>query len=136
MKVFICIDKDGGMMFNHRRQSRDRTVVEDVIRHISDRRLYICPYSKELFSRYGNIIVSDAPLAAAGGEDCCFIENTVLAPYRSKISELIVYNWNRAYPSDLKLDISLLPDEWELFEEIELHGFSHEKITKGVYRKR
>ena len=67
MKVFICIDKDGGMMFNHRRQSRDRTVVEDVIRHISDRRLYICPYSKELFPRYGNIIVSDAPLAAAGG---------------------------------------------------------------------
>ena len=30
MKVIVCIDDNGGMLFNKRRQSRDRKVLEDI----------------------------------------------------------------------------------------------------------
>ena len=51
-----------------------------------------------------------------------------------KITEIIVYRWNRDYPADLFLDIDL--KDWELAETAEFAGNSHEKITREVYRKK
>ena len=34
MIVMVCIDDHNGMMFNHRRQSRDRAVIELSLIHI------------------------------------------------------------------------------------------------------
>gem|GEM_PF-5722604 len=31
MDVFVCLDDRNGMLFNHRRQSRDREVIRDVL---------------------------------------------------------------------------------------------------------
>ena len=31
MKIIVCLDDNNGMLFNNRRQSRDKTVVEDII---------------------------------------------------------------------------------------------------------
>ena len=31
MDVFVCLDDRGGMFFNHRRQSRDRQVIQDML---------------------------------------------------------------------------------------------------------
>ena len=30
MKVIICVDQDNGILFNHRRVSRDRRVIEQI----------------------------------------------------------------------------------------------------------
>lgn len=31
MRVIVCVDDNGGMLFNHRRQSRDRVLCERVL---------------------------------------------------------------------------------------------------------
>ena len=135
MKIFVCTDKNGGLMFNNRRQSRDRVVIEDIMKQIDSQKLYIHSYSKTLFPDCENIVISDTPMDEAQDTDYCFVENLALAPYQGKISEIIIYNWNRDYPSDFSLDIALKPGEWKLEEESEFCGFSHKKITKEVYKK-
>ena len=32
MTVIVCLDNANGMMFNHRRQSRDANVVKDILK--------------------------------------------------------------------------------------------------------
>ena len=57
-----------------------------------------------------------------------------LRPYKDKINSVIVYKWNRQYPSDMKLDIE--PSEGRvLVSSVEFAGYSHEKITKEVYSR-
>ncbi len=135
MKIFVCTDKNGGMLFNNRRQSRDRVVIDDIMKQIDSQKLYIHSYSKPLFPDCENIVISDVPMDEAQDTDYCFVENLALAPYQDKISEVIIYNWNREYPSDFSLDIILEPGEWKLEEESEFRGSSHEKITRKVYKK-
>ena len=48
MKIIVCVDNEYGMMFNNRRQSRDREVIHDIIHNIEGV-LWIGEYSKELF---------------------------------------------------------------------------------------
>ena len=49
MIVMVCIDDHNGMMFNHRRQSRDRAVIERVLRCAESSRLWMSEYSYRLF---------------------------------------------------------------------------------------
>ena len=41
MDVFVCLDDRGGMFFNHRRQSRDREVIQDMLDSLDGKPLYI-----------------------------------------------------------------------------------------------
>ena len=34
MKLAVCIDNGGGMIFNHRRQSRDRELIRDLAENL------------------------------------------------------------------------------------------------------
>ena len=43
MTVFVCLDDRGGMLFNLRRQSRDREQMADMLRLVGTRRLYCHP---------------------------------------------------------------------------------------------
>ena len=49
MDVFVCLDDRNGMLFNHRRQSRDREVIQDMLDSLDGKPLYIRPYSQVLF---------------------------------------------------------------------------------------
>lgn len=49
MTVIVCLDNANGMMFNHRRQSRDANVVKDILKTINGTSLLIAPYSEPLF---------------------------------------------------------------------------------------
>lgn len=40
MTVIVCLDNANGMMFNHRRQSRDANVVKDILKTINGASLY------------------------------------------------------------------------------------------------
>ena len=51
MTVIVCLDNANGMMFNHRRQSRDANVVKDILKTINGASLLIAPYSEPLFSQ-------------------------------------------------------------------------------------
>ena len=53
--------------------------------------------------------------------------------FNDKIEKLIVFKWNREYPSDFSLDIDL--SQWSLISTTDFKGNSHEKITMEVYKK-
>lgn len=135
MKVIVCIDDKGGMAFNHRRQSRDRKVIEDIVKYTAGSRLLMNEYSSPLFADCSAEIKSDAKfLNVASDGDYCFVENQSLKDLDGSISELVIYKWNRAYPADFYLDI--VPENGRsLAAAEEFEGFSHEKITREVYIK-
>lgn len=135
MKVIVCVDEYGGMLFGGKRQSRDPAVSEDILNDIADRSLFISPFSKKIFCAAKNIKIRKNPLLRAKDNDFCFIEDIALLPYVKKIDTIIIYNWNRHYPSDKFFDIPLSENGFNLSERSELIGVSHEKITKEIYKK-
>lgn len=136
MIVILCIDDNQGMMFNHRRQSKDRVLLEDIMEYTKKNKLYLNEYSYQLFSGLNteNIIVDQAFINKAGNGEYCFVEDQALLSHEEKIEKLIVYKWNRRYPADLYLDITL-KDPWKVIATTEFKGSSHEKITKEIYVK-
>ncbi len=137
MKVIVCVDDNNGMMFNKRRQSRDRILIEDVVKNVVGGNLLMAPYSETLFtdSDIDAFFLSEYILDEADPEDYCFIENKALLPYSDRIDELIIYRWNRTYPADMYLDISPEALSLKLVSTTEFAGSSHEKITKELYKK-
>ena len=135
MNVIICIDENQGMLFNNRRQSKDIKVIEDIASLAKE--LWISPFSEKLFIDENvktNLVIQvrDNAIIHADEGSYCFVENEKLMPYQDKIEQLIIYKWNRSYPSDFKLDLNL--NEWKLIETIDFAGNSHEKITREIYK--
>lgn len=132
MRIIACIDDNGGMMFNKRRQSRDRTVTADILELTAGHLLRLNEYSEKLFEE-GQAVVGEAFLAQAQEEDFCFVENQSVQPYLEQVHEIILYKWNRTYPSDFYFDVDM--SVWTLTDVKEWEGSSHEKITRERYRK-
>ena len=134
MFAVVCVDDRGGMMFNDRRVSRDRVVYSDLANTFKGKPIYMCEYSRSLFSgSSAPITVCDGFLEIAGDGDVCFVENRALAPYIDKIEGLVIYRWNRRYPYDMCLDIDIADMSFKLLSSKDLVGYSHEKITKEIY---
>ena len=132
MKLIVCVDDQNGMAFNHRRQSQDRVLVERIEDLVADSTLRMAPYSQKFFSGE-NIVASSSYLSDADVDDYCFVELDDMRPYEDKIQKVIVFRWNRHYPSDLKFGIDL--SDWFLVASEEFPGSSHLKITMEVYEK-
>ena len=134
MKVMVCLDDDNGMLFNGRRQSRDRLLREDMINLLQGARLWMNEYSAKQFEEgpEESIIADEKFLEKANENDYCFVEDRKLLLYEPAIRELILYRWNRKYPADMFFDIDL--SHWELVNRTEFPGSSHVKITKEIYR--
>ena len=131
MHLVVCIDKEGGMMYNHRRQSRDRIMMEDLAAHLCGRKIVVSPYSEELFLDKGiNYSVGDPTLA--GEDEYAFIED-VAFPDPENVSELILYNWCTLYPSDRKFDMDI--SALKRISKQTFAGYSHGKITKEVFKR-
>lgn len=133
MKIIICLDNKQGMLFNNRRQSRDRFVRQDIMASLMDAGLWMNAYSYKQFKdvEQSQIVVDEEFLDQADEGDYCFVENRQLLPYKEKIKELIIYYWNKTYPADSYLDIDL--SGWREVYCVEFAGYSHEKITKKIY---
>ena len=128
MKLIVCVDKNNGLSFNHRRQSRDRIVTQDIVRCAPVR---IAPVSASLFADYpGAVMVSEDFLTAAKPDERCFAE---LLPLPEAPEALTLYRWDRDYPADAFLPYDL--SRWTLVSVEELTGYSHERIFKEVYAK-
>ena len=76
--------------------------------------------------------MDDNCLLTADENDFCFIEDESIIPYQEKIKELIVYKWNRVYPADVEFE---MPAGFALQSSMDFAGYSHEKITKEIYRR-
>lgn len=135
MNLIVCIDDDFGMAFNNRRQSQDSILNKRIKEIIKENKLYISPYSESLFKNlnFFNLIINKNYLNDAGSEDYVFAELEDLTEFKNKINKIIVYRWNRRYPSDIKFPFNL--NNWNLKESYEFEGSSHEKITEELYIK-
>ena len=51
-----------------------------------------------------------------------------------KLEGLILYRWNRAYPSDVRWELDL--SQFALTERAEFSGTSHETITRERYTRK
>ena len=132
MNVIVCLDKNQGMLFHKRRQSRDANVIKDIEKITKE--LWISPFSETLFSDSTCNIKSDKDyLEKAGADNFCFVEANAVFPYISKVEQIIVYKWNRHYPAYFKFDVPL--ENWILIDKIDFVGTSHEKITRETYVK-
>lgn len=131
MIIAVCVDDKLGMLFNKRRQSKDRELRKDLL-SLTDK-LYVNSYTAKQFSEeeQSKLYISEDFLAEAGDNAICFVENVSLDEYDSDITQLILYRWNRIYPADVRFTVDL--SDWELKEEIEFKGSSHDRITRCTY---
>lgn len=130
MTVVLCIDDDCGLTFFGKRQSSDCLLTERISQN---KNLVISPFSAKLFE--GKSVKTDENLLEnAGKEDVCFIEDKDISAYIPKIEKIILYKWNRRYPSDKKFNTAVL-DSFKLSSSEDFAGNSHEKITEEIYVK-
>lgn len=134
MKIIVCIDKNGGMAFNKRRQSQDKILRERILRITSGSKLLMNDYSYKLYGFNSQIVSDNKFLENSTNDDFCFVEDVDVYPYENKINKIILYHWNRSYPSDLKFKISL-EKGWKLISREDFKGSSHEKITEEIYER-
>ncbi|MBR0282379.1 MAG: ribonuclease Z [Oscillibacter sp.] len=135
MQIIAVIDDGGGMMFNHRRQSQDRVLRARILELTARSRLWMNAYSRKQFADAddGRITVDENFLEKADDGDFCFVENAPVLPVLERVERVILFHWNRAYPSDTRFDLDLSAPVWTLIETEEFPGSSHEKITKEVF---
>jgi len=134
LNVIVCLDDNNGLLFNNRRQSRDKKVLDDIFSLVGDKKLFIAGFSEKLFSEYGNrVIIDDSFLNIADDADYCFVENCCLQSFVEEIEKIIVYKWNRVYPVDFACDVDF--SLFSVSEEAEFVGNSHEKITRLIYER-
>ena len=129
MTLYICLDDRNGLKFNKRRQSRDAAVLEDIRSRLTGK-LLIDPYSEKL------ILDSQIPyvLPPETAEDF-FAEDIPTEEILAKTETIVIYRWNRHYPSDVRWEPDLSNLGFVLRETTDFPGTSHEKITREVYGK-
>ena len=135
MKLIVCLDDRDGMLFNGRRQSRDRLLIEDLFSLAGNKKLIISPFSAKLFATYPDVSVLSDPLSEAGEDDLVFIESLSLKKNLSSIDTMIIYHWGECYPADFYFDTPPDQNGFSLVETYEFAGSSHDKITREIWKK-
>ena len=139
MKVIYVLDKNNGILFNHRRQSRDAFLVENIANKVNQENgtLYVSDYSKELFEGTDVSMQSlaDFNLSEAKENDFVFIENEdiQLDDYKGELVYYF-YKWPSVYPSDKKLELPL--NDAEVVQKEQFKGNSHDEIYLEIWRRK
>jgi hypothetical protein len=89
-------------------------------------------YSAKLFENKA-VIVFDDPIEKAMSEDYIFVENMDLNGILHRFTKVILFKWNRIYPSDLQFPMDELQSQFKLTFTKDFPGNSHEMITQEVY---
>lgn len=127
MTLILWTGKNGALLFNGRRCSRDRAVIADILSEYAPSDICVSPYSTSVFAD-GRVISQLSQV----GDGVLFLEDLPLSPALAQASKIIVYRFDRVYPADVRLEI---PESFAITESRELKGFSHEKIIREVYEK-
>ena len=135
MILIVCVEDNLGMMFNCRRQSKDRILRERILEIAGEQKLFVSDYTAKQFAEkeQPRLTIFENAKSICQEEGYCWIENPQELPPVESISSIILYRWNRAYPSDQFFPVDL--SNWEMTSSREFVGSSHEKITEEVYRK-
>lgn len=126
MIAITCAAKNGAMIFNNRRCSKDREVISDIVGCFKN--IKIREFSSDLFENDYAFIISSAEQLS--DTDVFFFEDIPFCDVSDKVSTLIVYRWDRVYPKGTSLDID---EHFRLISQTEIKGYSHDKIIKEIY---
>ena len=132
MNLIICLDDKNGMMFNGRRQSRDSVLCERLLSIFGDK-LYMSPYSAKLFPSGSPITVCDF-VACAEKDGFFFAEDTDFS--LDSAEKIVIYRWNRHYPSDKIFTLDLDALGYTLVSSTDFSGSSHPVITEQIFQKK
>lgn len=137
MIIIAAVDEENGLMFNNRRQSQDRILRERILSMSFGSKLWMNQYSKNQFNGCNSqwICESEDFLDEATDGEYCFVENTDVSLYENEAEKIILFRWNRKYPSDFYFDIDVNSLTWHLTYIEDFQGYSHEKITMEVYER-
>lgn len=132
MILAVCVDEKLGMLFNKRRQSKDRELRKDLLA-LTDQPLWVNSYTAKQFAEDEKVRlhIQEDFLDDIGEDELCFVENLPLDGHEHDITKLIVYRWNRIYPADVRFPYDL--SSWQLESEYEFTGSSHDRITRCIY---
>lgn len=133
MTLILCIDNNFGLMFNKRRQSRDRAVLEDIKNSFAGEKIFISPYSEKLLNEAGIDYTLCDNFETQDG--ICFIEDKYNSALLAVANEVILYHWGKVYPADVKFDFQLLAADFTLAESTVFKGTSHNEIKKERYTR-
>ena len=139
MILIVCVDDGMGMMFNKRRQSKDAKVREDMLAMVTtNQKLFVTPYTAKQFlpEEQERLCVLGADVSAwdvLSAEEVFFAEDTDVTGLETVTEQVVLYRWNRAYPSDVKFTFDL--SGYELIFSEDFVGNSHPEMKKEVYRK-
>lgn len=135
MILISCVDEQMGIMFNGRRQSQDGALRERIVQISSKSKLWMNRYSETQFKENNvlHINISDYFLNEATSGEFCFVEDKQVKKYESSIEIIILYKWNKSYPSDMFFDIDL--SKWKCVRSTDFAGSSHERITEEIYTR-
>ena len=132
MNLIICLGDKNGMMFNGRRQSRDSVLCERLLSIFGDK-LYMSPYSAKLFPSDSPITVCDFG-ACAEKDGFFFAEDTDFS--LDSAEKIVIYRWNRHYPSDKIFTFDLDALGYTLVSSTDFSGSSHPVITEQIFQKK
>ena len=122
------------MLFNGRRQSRDRAVCQDILRIAGDAPVWMRQYSRKLFeAAEQQIRIYEGTIEDVADDACFFVETDAVEPLLPLADTLILYRWNRVYPADVRLPAQILDLEWKRTDTYEFPGHSHDVLTREVY---
>lgn len=133
MRLIVCLDDRDGMTFLGRRQSQDALLRQDMLAYVDGYGLWMNSYSAAQFGNDCNISISEQPGEHAEG-GYCFVENLPASAFLPA-EELVIYRWNRHYPSDKKFPLAQALEGMQLVSTVEFAGSSHESITREVYKR-
>lgn len=135
MHLICAVSNQMGISFNQRRVSRDKAIYTDIANLIGEKNLYMDPYSAPLFADLKDRLSICCPenyLAEAGCDDYVFFEKGDLT--QQQVQSLVLYRFNREYPSDFNLPIDFT--RFEKLSQTEFEGSSHEVITREIWQRR
>ena len=134
MKIILCIDERNGLMFGGRRQSQDSVLRERVLANFSFPKLWMSEYSARQFTEKTGFIVDNDYVTKAEKDDYCFVEDCGFN--LDLCNEVVIYKWNRHYPSDVTFDVDLKAAGFKRTSKADFVGSSHKKITEEIYVKK
>lgn len=133
MKLIFCLDDECGVSLFGKRQSRDRYLCDDIVAECGNGTLQMSEYSAKLFP-VGAASVCNAP--TLNDSTCYFLEVENPEKYIKNADCVVIYRWNRLYPSDVKFNKDMSHFGFSLDSSHSFAGYSHEKITKEIYVRR
>ena len=123
------------MTFLKRRQSQDSVLRSHMLDMSRDSKLWMNAYSARQFDTVADHMqIEEDFLDMAGVGEYCFVENVDVKPAAQRAEKLVIYRWNRHYPSDVKFPMEHFEENMHLLERGEFPGSSHDSITWEVFR--